>query len=70
MMRYIQTVHKKGVHYALVGNNVTDNYTTEIELVRELKNYPYNINITEWELYDNVGNNAEYEVVNIWCKKV
>lgn len=71
MKRYITTIHKAGLHYAIVNNNITGKYSTEIELVRELKNYPFNIDLSDgWQFVDNVGNNPAFEVINIFSKDV
>jgi hypothetical protein len=71
MKRYITTVHKKGLHYAIVNSNITGKFKTEIELVRQLKQYPFNIDLSNnWHLLDNIGNNAEFEVINIFYKDV
>ena len=64
---FIVTMHKAKTHYAIYGHTKIGTYETEIGLVQALN--AFGLDLRDYELQDQIANNSECELVNIWRYK-
>ena len=61
---FIVTMHKAKTHYAIYGHTKIGTYDTEIDLLRALN--AFGLDLRDYEIKDQLANNTECELVNIW----